>query len=91
MNDIMGPHEDLIRPELACGSSSKYNMTKCNSLRSKSKADSQPGSKAVTSVTKRMCDCIVSPGATLLNCHPSNLVYLITCDLCDLQFVSETV
>ena len=45
----------------------------------------------MSSCTKRVVDCIVPPGSTYINCHSSNVVYLITCDNCFIQYVGETV
>ena len=33
----------------------------------------------------------VTNGFVYINCHSSNLVYLLTCDNCGLQYVGETV
>ena len=37
-----------------------------------------------------MYDCIVPPGNNSLNCHSPNVVYLLTCSNCKLQYVGET-
>ena len=44
-----------------------------------------------SSVTKRSYDCIIPPGTISLNCHSSDVIYLITCEQCFLQYVGETV
>ena len=66
----------------------EFNV-KCNWLRYKFNADFQPR-EATSSVTKKKCVCTVPPGITSRNSHSSNLVYLITCDFCHLQYVVET-
>ena len=46
--------------------------------------------KVVSTVTKRFYDCIVPSGITYIDCHSSNVIYLITCNKCFLQYVGET-
>ena len=69
VNDVMAPNNNLLNLELACGHSSKFNITKCNPLRCKFKADFQPRDKAVGSVTKLMYDFVVPSEITSLNSH----------------------
>ena len=85
------PNNDIKDLELACGNGSKYNITRCDSLRCKFKYEFYPRDKMVSSVTKRSYDCIIPPGTISLNCHTSNVIYLITCEQCFLQYVGETV
>ena len=50
-----------------------------------------PRDLACSSVTNRLYKCIVPPGNTELSCSSTNLIYLLTCDNCRLQYVGETV
>ena len=47
--------------------------------------------KAISSCTKRVYECITPPGTSYVDCHSSNLIYLLTCLKCGLQYVGETV
>ena len=80
--------KDLMR---ACGNGSCIGIYRCNSKRCQFQHDFQPSDKVVSTVTKRVYDCVVPPGTVYLNCHSSNLIYLITCSNCCLQYVGETV
>ena len=44
-----------------------------------------------SSTTLRSYPCIVPPRTVYLDCHARNLVNLINCDRCALQYVGETV
>ena len=46
--------------------------------------------KVVSTATKRIYDCKVPPGSIYIDCHCSNVIYLITCNKCFLQYVGET-
>ena len=46
--------------------------------------------KVVSSSTRRLYVCIVPPGNNSLNCHSPNVVYLLTCSNCKLQYVGDT-
>lgn len=87
MNYVMATNNDLLNLKLACGNGSEFKLTRFNSFRCKFKEHFQTTDKVVNSVTKRMYDCIVPPEITSLNCHSSNLVYLIACDVCHIQDV----
>jgi len=50
-----------------------------------------PRDLACSSVTNRLYKCIVPPGNMGVNCASTNLIYLLTCDNCRLQYVGETV
>ena len=49
-----------------------------------------PQYRVLSTATKRLYNCIVPPGSTYINDHSSNVVYLITCDKCKLQYDGET-
>ena len=65
----MTPSNDLLNLDLACGNGSKFNISKCNSLKCKFKAEFQLRHKAVSLVTKCLYDCMVQPGIISLNVH----------------------
>ena len=46
-----------------------------------------PQDRVVNISTHRSYNCIVPPGATYINDYMSNVIYLITCDKCKLQYV----
>ena len=41
-------------------------------------------------MTHRTYDCVTPSGTKYYDCHAKNVVYLITCDRCYLQYVDET-
>ena len=88
LNDIMSPNNNLLNFVLACGNGSNFNLTRCNSLRCKFKADFQARYKAVSSVIK---ECVVPPRLASVYSHSSNLVYFIACDGCHIQYVGKIV
>ena len=45
----------------------------------------------VSSSTHRIYDAVISNEETFLDCRSSNIIYLITCRKCKLQYVGETV
>ena len=75
----------------ACGNGDSIHAKRCGSKRCLFQNKFFPKNKAVSSVTFRQYDCIVPPGTTYINCHSSNVIYLITCSKCSLQYVGETV
>ena len=91
INDISSPHnkvEDLFK---ACGNGSNNNMFRCKSKRCKFQFDFLPSDRILSSSTKRFYDCVIVPGTVYLDCHSANVIYLITCTKCYLQYVGETV
>ena len=49
-----------------------------------------PQDRFISTTTGRVYNCVVPPGTTYINDHSSNVIYLITCDRCKLQYVGET-
>jgi hypothetical protein len=49
-----------------------------------------PSDKVVSTTTKRVYNVIIASGENDINCHSSNVVYLITCNNCAMQYVGET-
>ncbi len=79
-----------INVDVDCGHGSGV-IKRCGSKRCKFQNKFSPSNQVLSSVTNRKYDCIVPDGTTYLNCHSSNLVYLITCNNCSLEYVGETV
>ena len=50
-----------------------------------------PADRVVSSTTLCMYDVITPPGTSYIDCMSKNLIYLITCDNCSIQYVGETV
>ena len=46
-----------------------------------------PRDKVVCAVTKRIYDCAIPPGIHFLKCNSSKITFLITRDLCHLQYL----
>lgn len=63
--------------------------SKCNSRKCKFKNMLKLNSQVMSTATHRIYDVIVPQGVKI-NCHSSNVVYLITCNKCSLQYVRET-
>ena len=92
LNNVIAPNNDLLSLDLECSNGSKLILRRCNSSRCNLKANFLGRYRVVSSMTKRMYDCIVPPGTKSFNCHSSdNLVYLTTCDSFDLQYDGEKV
>ena len=79
----------LINLENACGNGAECNVKRCGSRKCMFQHKFLPKDKVVSSVTHRVYDCVYPSGATYTNCHSSNVIYLITCSNCHLQYVDE--
>ena len=76
-----------------CGDGSSKHISACKDLYKKCKIKKLfiPADRVVSTVTKRVYDVVVAPGETKINCHSVNLIYLLTCDNCAIQYIGETV
>jgi len=75
-----------------CGDGKSKCISKCDRKRCQLRDNIfVPADKVVSTTTKRIYDVVIAPGETKLNCHSVNLVYLLTCNNCALQYVGETV
>ena len=88
-NNIYTPSQNNILG--LCGDGVSLCMYKCGSKRCKFQNKYTPKDKAASSVTHRIYDCKVPDGTMYINCHTSNVIYLITCSHCHLQNVGEMV
>ena len=61
---------------------SKHGFNMCNTLSTKD--------QFVSSSTHRIYESTIPPEITCLDCNSSNVIYLITCKKCCLQYVGET-
>ena len=50
----------------------------------------EPSDKITSTVTYQIYPCVNHEGNQLATCNTSNVVYLITCNTCHLQYVGET-
>jgi len=90
MNDISASSNDIKLLELACGNGRNSHINKCKAKKCKFQSQFHPTDKVLSTVTKRLHDCVSPPGTVYLNCHTPNVIYLITCNRCYLQYVGET-
>ena len=91
-NNIYTPSQNnILDLEGQCGDGGTLCMYKCGSKRCKFQNKYTPKDKVASSVTHRIYDCKVPDGTMYINCHTSNVIYLITCNHCHLQYVGETV
>lgn len=44
----------------------------------------------LSSASKRFCDCVFPAGTAYIDCRSPNLIYLIICNKCYVQYVCET-
>ena len=71
------------------GDSSLYRIFRCGSKRCQFQNKFIPFNNILSTTTNRLYKCIVFAGSTYANDHSSNVVYLITCNKCKLQYVGE--
>lgn len=72
------------------GDGKAKRIFKCNSKRCELNPYFTPRNKAISTCTERIYDCVTPAGTMYLNCHSTNLVYLLTCETCGMQYVGET-
>ena len=81
----------LSNLQKTCGNGLSKHIYSCNMKKCGLVNYFSPKDRAVSSCTKRIYDCITLPGTIYVNCHSPNVIYIITCDTCGLQYVGETV
>lgn len=74
-----------------CGDGSEVHVYKCGSKRCEFQKQFYPTDKVVSAATHRVHDVIVPENTIYLNGHSPNVIYLLTCMKCGLQYVGETV
>ena len=72
------------------GDGSLSHIFRCGSKRCQFRNKFVPVNNILSTATNRLYKCIVPAGSTYVNDHSSNVVYLITCNKCKLQYVGET-
>ena len=72
------------------GDGSLSHIFRCGSKRCQFQNKFVPVNNILSTTTNRLYKCIVPAGSTYVNDHSSNVVYLITCNKCKLQYVGET-
>ena len=88
---VGGPSTSLEVLERACGDGSSTFFKKCTSNRCLlAKNNFKPSDKIVSSVTHRIYPCVNHEGNKVATCNTPNVIYLITCSKCHLQYVGET-
>lgn len=90
LKDIYKPVAGNITVDSNLGDGRLLRIFKCRSKRCELK-HFKARDKVESTCTKRLYDCVTPPGTVYLNCHSTNLIYLITCSTCGLQYVGETV
>ena len=73
------------------GDGSLYQIFRCGSKRCQFQKKVVPVNNILSTTTNRLYKCIVPAGSTCVNDHSSNVVYLVTCNNCKLQYVGETL
>ena len=89
VNETLLNTDEISLNDLGNGSSS--HVFRCNSKRCLFQKKFFPQDKIISTTTNRIYNCIVPPGTVYLNDHSSNVIYLITCNKCKLQYVGETL
>ena len=72
------------------GDGSLSHIFRCGSKRCQFQNKFVPVNNILSTTTNRLYKCIVPAGSTYVNDHSSNVVYLITCNKCKLQYLGET-
>ena len=88
---VGGPSTSIEILERACGDGSSTFFKKCLSKTCLlAKNNFKPSDKIVSTVTHRTYPCVNHEGNKIANCNTPNVIYLLTCDKCRLQYVGET-
>ena len=91
LNDISSSNNKLSDLQKLCGDGQAKHLFVCKSKKCKLKPQFLARDRVVSSCTKRIYDCITPPSSVYIDCNSPNVIYLITCDKCGLQYVGETV
>ena len=91
LNDIVKQRNEAPVISKDLGNGSKVNIFQSKLKRCRLKTQFVARDKAISTCSKRIYDCITPPGTLYVDCHSSNLIYLLTCSTCGFQYVGETV
>ena len=72
------------------GDGSLYHIFRCGSKRCQFQNKFIPVNNILSTTTNRLYKYIAAADSTYVNDRPSNMVYLITCNKCKLQYVGKT-
>ena len=72
------------------GEDSLSHIFRCGSKRCQFQNRFVPVNNMLSTATNRFYKCFVPASSTYVNEHSSNVVYLITCNRCKLQYIGET-
>ena len=90
VENLASTSDNIFYLNSLCGEGNERHIFKCKSKRCMLKDNFRAKDKVVSVSTKRIYDCIVPDGTIYIDCHTSNVIYLITCNKCCLQYVGET-
>ena len=84
--------EDILKKPKQKNNNGKVNtlFSKCDSGKCKLKDCFVLDDNFTSSCTLRNYKCVTPPGVLKITCHTPNVVYLLTCSSCGLQYVGET-
>ena len=91
LQDIFHTSNDIESLTKSTGNGSIKNITVCNARLCKMKEYFIPKDMLVSTVTHRSYQVVTPPNCDQLNDHSANVIYLLTCSTCHLQYVGETV
>ena len=87
VNSVDMPSVDILN---CVNTSSNFKISSCGASNCKLCKSLVVSNRVTSSVTGRQYDCIIPPGSEV-NCKSSNLIYLLSCNNCKLQYVGQTV
>ena len=90
LSDFLKDKTNNANETMELGNGRDKRIFKCNSKKCGLNPNFLARDKAVSSCTCRVYDCITPPGTIYVNCHSRNVIYLLTCSTCGLQYVGET-
>ena len=90
------PHQRILRPtsdivQIARNCRNDQKVTSCNSWACNTKEILNTNNQLFSSATHRTYNCIIPTDGDRITCSSTNVIYLITCKSCYLQYVGETV
>ena len=72
------------------GNGSNLKIFKCKSIRCGLKEQFVARDRAISTCSKIVYNCSTPPGTKYIDSHTSNVIYLFTCSICNLQCIEET-
>ena len=90
LKDILKERNKDIPNSQDLGDGNKVKIFKCKASRCGLKNQFVAKDKCISTCTKRIYNCITPPGTVYVDCHTSNVIYMLTCSSCGLQYIGET-